>query len=258
MHFFYNKEETLRAKEKLGKYSSISEIWRKKYAPSNRIGNCSNLFRLHKPKDENDFFEKYFRYAENNTHLPISQRGLTHSEFKELVKNYMDDADKTVDEQFSYEIYLNDCLCHIITETFSGKIQEMNFIAFLESLGYKCSFFDGKTDAKYGLDIKVTRHDGRVSAIQIKPLSFFKSNRSDVQKDRINLCVKYEETLRIYNIKTYYAIYYKDKETGEVLWLKNGNGYRFKIDELFNYDHNDIQGTFVRKPLIIDLHTLGK
>ena len=34
---------------------------------------------------------------------------------------------------------------------------ELSFMRFLESLGYECDFFAGDIDAKYGVDIKVTR-----------------------------------------------------------------------------------------------------
>ena len=99
------------------------------------------------------------------------------------------------------------------------------------------------------MDIKVTRDDSRVSAIQIKPISFFKSNRSDVQRDRIHLCMKYEEAFYNLGFKTYYAIYVKDKTTGDITWVKNGDGFRFRINELFDYDPNDIRGTFTRLAL---------
>ena len=56
-----------------------------------------------------------------------------------------------------------------------------------------------------------------------------------------------EETVKDLGIKTYYAIYTNDEQTGETLWLKNGDGFRFKINELFDYDKNDIMGTFTRK-----------
>ena len=258
MQNFYFKNRTIKAKEEIGKYGIISSIWRDKFAPSNKIGNCTNLFRKLKPKNEKDFCDKYFQYAEEHKDLPISQRGLTYTEFIELVKNYMESANKANGIEFTYETYFNDALCHIITETYDGKIMELSFMRFLESLGYECDFFEGNIDAKYGVDIKVTRKsDGKTSAIQIKPITFFKSKRNDVYKDRVNLIHKYNNFLKDYNIKTYYAIYLKDKDNGNVFWLKNGDGFRFRLNELFDYDVNNINSTLKTKYLKDDFQYLN-
>lgn len=157
MQNFYFKNRTIKAKQEIGRYGIISSIWHDKFAPSNKIGNCTNLFRKLKPKNEKDFCDKYFQYAEEHKDLPISQRGLTYDEFVELVKNYMTMGNEASGMDFQYETYFNDALCHIITETYEGKIMELSFMRFLESLGYECDFFAGDIDAKYGVDIKVTR-----------------------------------------------------------------------------------------------------
>ena len=258
VQIFYNREKTIKAKEKIGKEDLISEIWRRQFAPSNKIGNCTNLFRIHNPKDENEFCDKYFQYAEKNRHLSISKRGLTYDEFVNLVNDYMTKGNAVSGKTFDYDVYSNYALCHIITETYDGKKLEIEFKKFLEQLGYKCDYFEGTIDAKYGVDIKVTRGDNKISAIQIKPISFFKSKRIDVYKDRIGLVHKYHNFLNDYGYKTYYAIYYKDKKTGKVFWVKNGNGYRFKINELFTYDPNNIEQTLVSTQIKDDYHILGE
>ena len=112
-------------------------------------------------------------------------------------------------------------------------------------------------DAKYGIDILVERSDGKMSAIQIKPISFFKSRRYDVMRDRIRLCKKYIMAVSDLSIKTYYAIYSKDKKTGDVKWLKNRDGrFRFKIDDLFSFVPQDVDGTFVERALPNEFDTL--
>ncbi len=258
MQNFYFRNKTLKAKEQLRKVSLIREIWHSRFAPSNKIGNCTDLFRKHNPISEKDFCDKYFKYAEEHQDLPINERGLTYDEFVTLVNNYMTAGNAVSEKQFDYETYFNDALCHIITETYDGKIIERDFKNFLEGLGYKCDYFDGSIDAKYGVDIKVTRDNGKVSAIQIKPISFFKSKKSDVRKDRIAMVHKYHKFLNDYGYKTYYAVYYKDKEKNYTLWLKNGNGYRFKIDELFKYDPENISETVQEIDLKDNYHLLGE
>ena len=245
----FNREECVKAKNILGRNSSISMIWRNRFAPSNKIGNCTNLYRKLKPLNCEDFYLKYIDYAEKHSDLPISKRGLSYDELISLCEKYKADVEEKTNVNYDLSVYFHDALCHIILETWEGQQNERDFAAFLEKLGYSCSTFDGSVDSEYGVDIKVTRSDGRISGIQIKPISFFVSNRNDVQSDRINLCYKYESALHNFGFKTYYAIYVKDKATGEVKWLKNGDGYRFRIDELFKYDPNDIKGTFTRVSL---------
>lgn len=249
MQFLFNSDKCLKSKAILGKNSIISTIWHNYFAPSNKIGNCTNLYRLLEPTDCNDFYEKYVKYGEEHSYLPISKRGLSYNELVLLAEKYKKTVEDKLNVNYDLSMYFYDALCHIIVETWDGQQNERDFIKFLTNLGYNCSKFDGKIDAEYGVDIKVTRDDGRISAIQIKPISFFKSNRSDVQADRISLCVKYEEALKKFGFKTYYAIYSKDKTTGDITWVKNGSGYRFRINELFDYDPTDIRGTFRRYAL---------
>lgn len=249
MQFLFNNDECLKSKALLGKSDVVSKIWHDFFAPSNRIGNCTNLYRKLRPTDCNDFYEKYIKYGEEHQDLPISKRGLSYNELLALTEKYKKMVEEKVNLNYNLSVYFYDALCHIILETWDGQSNERDFINFLTKLGYNCSKFDGQIDAEYGVDIKVTRNDGRVSAIQIKPISFFKSNRSDVQTDRINLCKKYEEAYKKLGFKTYYAIYVKNRDTGEITWVKNGNGFRFRINELFTYDPDDIYGTFTRTAL---------
>ena len=250
---FYFKKQTLKAKNDLHFNKDIgdtlSNIWRDDFSGSNKIGNVTNLFRILQPSSEKDFCDKYFEYAEKNKHLPIAQRGLTFWEFLTLVSKYKEIGDSISGIKFDIGTYFNDALCHIITETYNGKMQEKMFFEFLTNIGYECSYVEGKMDGKYGADIKATNGNGKAFAIQIKPITFFKSTRSDVLKDRINMCHKYENLLNEFNIKTYYAIYMKNIKNDAILWLKNGDGYRFKIEELCSYDPNNIEETYQDKPL---------
>lgn len=247
--FEYDYVSCIEAKSKLGKDGVISKIWHDQFAPSNKVGNCTNLYRKLKPVSHRDFYTKYIAYAEEHPDVRINDRGLSYDELYDLAVRYKKASDERTGTNYDLSLYFYDAVCHIIVETWNGQKLEREFVQFLQMLGYECSKFDGRIDAEYGVDIKVTRNDGRVSAIQIKPISFFKSNRWDVHRDRIALCKKYEAAKKDLGIKTYYAIYCKNKDTGEIKWLKNGEGYRFRVNELFNYSPEDIEGTFTRLPL---------
>lgn len=244
--FDFDYVKCIEAKAILGKNGVISKIWHDTFAPSNRIGNCTNLYRKHKPVSHRDFYEKYISYATSHPEERINDRGLSYEELLSLAERYKKTSEERTGVSYDLSTYFYDAVCHIIVETWNGQRLEREFMQFLRMLGYECGKFDGRIDAEYGVDIKVTRSDGRISAIQIKPISFFKSNRWDVQRDRISLCKKYEAAKENLGIKTYYAVYAKDKETGDVKWIKNGDGYRFRINELFSYSPEDIEGTFTR------------
>lgn len=256
MQICYNRNDTIKAKETLTKYEVITKIWKDNYSPSNKIGNCTDLFRKLKPINEEDFCQKYFQYAEDNKNLPISKRGLTNNELIEMATDYMNKSNIHQNINFPFETYLNDALCHIITQTYDGKIRELEFARFLESLGYTCGWFDGRIDAKYGVDIKITDKNAKIYAIQVKPISFFLSANKDTHEDRINLVHKYYDFLNDYGSKTYYAIYSAKKGDKNALWIKNKNGFRFKLDELFEYDINDIENTIKCKQILRDFHKI--
>lgn len=250
----FSIEKCLKAKKILGKDTAASYIWRTGFAPSNHIGNCTNLYRRHNPETCEEFFTKYVTFAKENPELAIKERGLSEAELLDLAEKYRAKTEATGRiSGIDTETYLYDALCHIIVETWDGQKIERDFRNFLEHslpYGYECGTVGGSADGKYGIDILVKRSDGKMSAIQIKPITFFKSKRYDVRCDRVNLCRKYIMTLSDYSLKTYYAIYQKDRNTGEVRWLKNRDGkFRFKIDDLFVFDPSDIDGTFVEKKL---------
>lgn len=250
----FSVEKCVESKEILGKNNTASYVWRTFFSPSNSVGNCTNLYRRHNPSTCDEFFRKYVDYAKENHELPIKERGLTEEELVRLAESYKEKSESAGGVSgLSVDTYLYNALCHIIVETWEGQKNERDFRGFLENTlpyGYKCSTVGGSADGKYGIDIIVKREDGKMSAIQIKPISFFKSRRYDVKCDRVNLCKKYISTISDLSMKTYYAIYSKDKKTGEVKWLKNRDGrFRFKIDDLFSFLPQDVEGTFIEKTL---------
>lgn len=243
----YDDKKCLEAKQKLSGNTAIRKLWRERFAPSNHVGNCSALYHKLNPSTTYDFFNKYVEYASNNHHLKIRDRGLTYYELVELAKKYKQVSDESTMVREDLSTYYYDILCHVIYETYHGMGKERDIINYLTKKGYKCEHFPPNIDTRYGADIKVTKSNGKVSAIQIKPIKFFTSNKPDVQKDRINLCRKYEELKECENCKTYYCIY--ENRDDSTWWVKNGDKFCFRINELFAYDKDDIDSTFTRKIL---------
>ncbi len=241
MIYEFNVDKCIEAKNKFHTIRKITSIWRNSFAPSNRIGNCTNLYRKLMPKNYEDFYKKYIAYGKEHRYsLSIRERGLSYEELIELSEEYKRMASEC-GEDYDLSYFFYDALSHIIIETFDGQYYEEEMKKYLtEKCGYICTKLNGKDDGKYGIDIIINGEKG----IQIKPLSFFISDRDDVVLDRINACIKYENTLSEKKMETYYAIYNRDKKSGEVTWAKNGKGYAFVIKDLFSYDPNDIEHTF--------------
>lgn len=239
----YDEEKCLKSKQILG----TNFIYQKKFAPSNKIGNCTTLFRKLEPIDKFDFYKKYFEYASTHINLPISERGLTYEEMVDSAKRYKQEYEnsKYFKEENEWELYYYNLILHVISETYDGKINEMSFKKYLEGNGCQCDWFSSMLDTSYGSDIRV-EYNGMIFAVQVKPYSFFLSKRKDVIEDRIALCLKYEKLLKEYSMKTYYAVYSKNGNI--VKWASKPNGKKlFKISDFVTYDVNNIKKTMVDK-----------
>lgn len=245
----FDKDKCIAARDILGKNPTIRTIYKNNFSYGKYIGNCTELFRRHNPTSYEDFYRKYITYAKEHPNKVIYYRGLSYDELLHTAEEYKKMTEEKVDVNYDLSVYFYDLVCHIIIETYNGQNIERSFINYLTSLGYKCDNFVGRIDAKYGVDIRVTNKNDNVYAIQIKPISFFKSNKTDVQEDRISLCLKYTEAMAVLGIETFYAIYEENKETNEIKWLKNKNGFKFKINDLFEFDKDNIANTIIRKKL---------
>lgn len=246
--FTYDEAKCIESKNILRRYSVVRNIYRSNFSHSDKIGNCARLFDKLQPLTTIDFYIKYLSYAQHHISEPISKRGLTYDELYNTALLFQKQCEEVIKAKYDLETYFYCLVCHIIYETFQGQNIERQFCKYIQKLGYKCEKFPSYLDTIYGLDLKVGVND-KTYGIQIKPKSFIAGNRTDLVKDQIALCIKYENTIRELNIKTYYAFYSLNKD-GQILWLKNNNnGFRFKINELFEYDPTDIGKSFVKKEL---------
>ena len=238
----YDEQKCIEAKNILG----ANLVYQKEFSHSTVIGNCVNLFRKLKPSNKENFYLKYLLYASINPECTVWQRGLSYSELIELSNKYKARYEQETNKVYDFWVYYYDLVGHIITETYDGLENERMFRKYLENNGCTCSGFDPNIDTKYGVDVKVT-YDGTSFALQIKPISFFISKKESVKLDRIGLCRKYEEFMDKYKMNTYYAIY--DKRNDSIKWLKNKKTgkFLFNITDLFEYDKEDIENTFVEK-----------
>lgn len=242
----YKREETIKAKEILGKDNNVRKIFHSMFSKTSSVGNLTNLFRLHNPSSEQEFCSRYFSYAENNKHLPIVERGMTYDEFLTAVDTYKKYGDENSNTSYNYEYYFNDLLCHLFTETFDGKRVEVEFNQYVRNKGYETFYCNGVLDSKYGLDILVKDKEGKYFGIQIKPITFFLSRKSDVFKDKMKLIRNYHTLLEDKNLKTYYAIY---KNGNDIHWILNNDNILFTIESLFSYDLSNLKKSLLTHKL---------
>ena len=246
MFINFDIKECVSAKKKLNRIQQMRNIYKTVFSSSSSIGNCTNLYRKICPETCREFFEGYFKYAEQNITLDICDRGLTTSEFIKMCLQYKEVAERNTKERFPIETYIYAMLCHIIVETFEGQKKEEDFKKYLESLGCECISYDGKIDARYSIDIKAVKK-GKEQAIQIKPISFFLSNAYDTVQDKLKMQKNYHEVLEKFGIETFYAVYSIDEDTREIKWLKNGKRFVFTLKDLLNEDNTFKSPDFFRE-----------
>lgn len=247
--FEFDVKKCIECKKILNKNATSRKIYKNNCSYSKFIGNCTDLYHKLKPIDYEDFYVKELKYAEDNHDLPIEERGLTYEEFYMLAFKYKTLVENSTKLEYDLSVYFYSLVCHAIIETFVGQKKEEVIMEYIGNKGFKTDKVSGRKDAKYGVDIEVTGKDKHFY-IQVKPISFFKSNFPDTHEDRIDCCRKREEILRLENLDTYYIIYELDWETSELNWVVNKDGgLLFKIDDLFQYDKAHIKDTIVRLEL---------
>jgi hypothetical protein len=150
---------------------------------------------------------------------------------------------------YDLSVYFYALICHAIVETFVGQKKEEMIMNHISNKGFSVKKVEGKKDAKYGVDIEVIGK-GQHFYLQVKPITFFISNYTDTNEDRMSACRKREEILKLEGLDTYYVIYDLDWKTSELKWLLNKKDIiLFKISDLFNYDKDNIKETFTRLKL---------
>lgn len=247
MEFFnFDVNKCIECKKILNKNQKSRIIYRNKCSFSKFIGNCTNLYQKLNPTSYKDFYDKELKYAEENHHLPVEERGLTYEEFYMLAYKYKILLEDCTNLKYDISIYFYALVCHAIIETFIGQKKEEVVLEYINNKGFTASKVDSKKDTRYGVDIEV-EGKGQHFYVQVKPLTFFTSNYSDVNNDRLEACKKREEIMSNEGLDTYYIIYDLDWETSQLKWLFNKKDtVLFKISDLFKYDKEDIKNTFER------------
>ncbi len=224
----------------LKKKHGISKIWNDHYSPAKSIGKCSTLYKILKPNSYQDFLQKYLEYAERNKDtLRVIDRGLTEDELILLAQEYKFLCERQVNINEPLTTYLNDAICHIIIETYDGMRREEEAISIISSRGYRVRKGGDFLDRRYGVDLACTDGHGKCFAVQVKPVSFFLSNRIDVTEDRNLIYQKKEKLKKEKGMETFYMIYDKNVD-GRITWIKNhDDNFAFAFDDALYLGENN-------------------
>lgn len=181
--------------------------WNNGISHPNKIGNITQLFRAYQPKTSEEFYNKYIEDGGGKRLLEAAI----------LLEN-------------SSKIDINICQAYIykkiFVEAFNGCHREMEMKELVESRGYDFVFPTVQEDQTLGVDGKVFK-DGKLSfMIQLKPASFFRSNRPILVRKRIEMMKKWRLTKEKLGVETFYLIYDNN------CWIKNEDSILFRISDL--------------------------
>lgn len=229
-----NVEEYIKARNKNARYGNI---WRNFYSGKHKVGPCVALCCKYRPQSYQEFMDVYIKDAIENSDLPLNKRGRTIEELKNICVNpYFEHVKKITNrEDLDYETFFDEAICHVIIETFNGRSHERELECYCEGKGYTIEYPSNEDDSKNGIDFFCCKDNEKKFMIQVKPLSFFVSKRSDTISDRLNAFNKANNAVKKYGIPYYFTIY----DSKEKKWCKNEvneSSVLYRIKDLYQED----------------------
>lgn len=227
------------AKAVLGKIGSAMSVWGTEFSPSRSIGKCSYLYKVLQPTSYEDFYEKYIKYAAEHPDESIPNRGLTEKELIELGHKYKRLSEENADYEQPLYMYVYDAICHIIVETYDGMEKERDALRLAKQHDGDVQPATYEYDSDYGMDMLSIKGGKIKYGIQIKPITFFRSTREDVKKDRRLMCIKHDKALKELDIETFYMIY--ERTPAGITWKTHeGNKLLWRFKDVVEYDGKEV------------------
>lgn len=181
--------------------------WNNGISHPNKIGNLTQLFRMYQPKTSEEFYNNYISDGGGNRLLEAS-----------IILSECSKVDIKICQAYIYK--------KMFIEAFNGCHKEMEMKEMVESKGYDFVFPSYQEDQTLGVDGKVFKNDKLSFFIQLKPVSFFRSNRPILVRKRIEMMKKWKLTKEKYGVETFYLVYDNNG------WIKNENSNLFRISDL--------------------------
>lgn len=211
-----------------------SIIWRNKYAARKSIGSCMFLHDKFNPQSFEEFYRLYIKsgYDEQNICKDKKYRGRTYEELEEIAFKWKTECGDTKNP---IQLFYDAIIGHALVETSIGSIFERQITQLLSSKGFEVKHGEDKEDALMAIDLKVYKGSILRYLFQIKPLSFFISQRNDVLLDRLNTFSKNQKAHDLYKDAPLLYIVY-DKNTLNLLKNPRNKRIIWKYEELVALD----------------------
>ena len=123
-------------------------------------------------------------------------------------------------------------------------------MSFMVSNGFEALPVSDRDDRELGVDAKLKKN-GKLLLVQIKPISFFLSNRYDCIRDRKDAFRKMNKALNEYKDASYYfSIYNKEEKK----WYANKNGkIAHRIEDLIDKRTGIIRNEYFDSLILKDI-----
>lgn len=187
-----------------------------KYNSVEKMGCLTCLYRQYKPKDAQTFKQIYLSNKEYSRY------------YNSVILNLKSDA-----KDYSYTDLANFLDYKLFEETIQGIKKEEKAQEIVKRCGFTIVEPNEKEDVKLGIDFKCYKDNILKCLIQVKPHTFFLGNSNEpLKRDRIAALKKEKKAKETYNVPVVYLIYNKNRQE----FIKNGNKYGFKLQNLINND----------------------
>lgn len=195
------------------------------------LGACADIYQRLQPKDYYDF---YVKYTEDGDRTKDNREenldcGRSEEEIVEVAKLYQKLCN---DNTYPLSEYIMNIYHHVIVETFNGQMREQSVGLYLNKNGYTFEKPTKDEDSRLGIDFKVYKDNNLKFALQVKPITFLKSNSNvGLVKTRFDTFRKIDYVKQNYNVNTYY-MFYKVNDNGDILFGKSNGKFTHNLSSL--------------------------
>ena len=203
----------------------LTDVWQNERKVDN-LGCASYLYRKYGyPTSYQEFYDKYV----NDSIMHSGENGRSEHWLYKVAKD-LATSDRHKAPMEDYYAYV---VLKVIIDTLDGMKAELKARKMLESSGFTCAEPTVSEDCSLGIDIKVSKNNKQLCAIQVKPISFFRGNNNEsLIEDRKKAIEKEYKTQKLLKIPTYFFIYYKEDGSFK---MTNGK-LAHKLDNLITKD----------------------
>ena len=221
---FKGVEHYTKLKKRFNK-ADLNDWYENIYRHPYSIGYVSELFKRLNPKTMEEAYDGYIVSGILDTELPKTKRGRTKEELEEMAIEWKDHAKSDIPLVDFYDALI----LHAVVETCLGMIMERQAEKMYQGAGFTIEETDGMDDRTLGIDF-IARNGDKVFLVQVKPISFFRSDKPDLVSDRYAVWDKHKKGVEKYPNSSYaYMAYDPDG-----LWLCKGGRMNFRYGELID------------------------